>query len=208
MRGRVVDLSVPLRDGAQGVRATLREERPRYLGHDCWAYDLAIPSHTGTYFETSSHVFRDGKDTETFPMDRLVAPGVCLTPRIPDRCITADALEASVPAAARASLPGCGLLVHAPSGEPGAHAYFSRDAAAWMREHRVGFMGSDTPLYDTGFASPTGFFVELFEAGIPIVANIANLELLPSHGFTLVALPISVAGVCTVPCRLVALVGS
>jgi kynurenine formamidase len=47
--------------------------------------------------------------------------------------------------------------------------------------------------------------VELFEAGIPIVANIANLDRLPAHGFTLMVLPIAVAGVCTVPCRVIAL---
>jgi arylformamidase len=201
----IVDLSVPVRDGVEGVRASLRPERPRYLGLDCYAYDIAIPSHTGTYFETSSHIFRDGKDTETFPLDRLMAPGVCLTPRVEDRCITGAALDACVPASARKALSGCGLLVHAPSGEIGVHSYFSRDAAAWMRGVGVGFMGSDTPRYDTGFESPTGFFVELFEAGIPIVANIANLDRLPAHGFTLMVLPIAVAGVCTVPCRVIAL---
>jgi arylformamidase len=205
MSPHVVDLSLPLRDGAEGVRATLRENRPRYLGHDCHAYDLAIPSHIGTYFETSSHVFRDGADTDTFPLERLVAPGVCLTVRDPGRCITAAALEACVPDAARPSLPGCGLLVHVAAREMGTHAYFSRDAATWMRDNGVAFMGSDTPRYDTGFESPTGFFVELFEARIPIIANIANLERLPTHGFTLVALPLAVAGVCTVPCRVVAL---
>jgi kynurenine formamidase len=87
----------------------------------------------------------------------------------------------------------------------GSHSYFSRDAAAWMRDRRVALMGSDTPRYDTGFDEPTGFFEELFGARIPVVANVANLELLPSHGFTLVTLPLAVAGVCTVPCRVVAL---
>jgi kynurenine formamidase len=73
-----------------------------------------------------------------------------------------------------------------------------------MRDVGVGFMGSDTPRYDTGFESPTGFFVELFEAGIPIIANIANLDRLPAEGFTLFALPLAVTAVCTVPCRVIA----
>ncbi len=201
---RIVDLSVPLRDGTEGVRASLRPDRPIYLGHDCYAYDLEIPSHTGTYFETSSHVFRDGKDTETFPLDKLMAPGVCLTPRATDRCITGAALDACVPPSVRGALFGCGLLVRAASRDLGVHSYFSRDAAAWMRAAGVSFMGSDTPRYDTGFESPTGFFVELFEAGIPIIANITNLDRLPADGFTLIALPIAVAGVCTVPCRVIA----
>ncbi len=205
MIARVVDLSKALRDGMEGVRASLRPDPPSYLGRACYAYDLAIPSHTGTYFETSSHIFRNGKDTDTFPIDRLVAPGVCLTPRAAGRCITAAELDTCVPPSVRNALPGCGLLVHAASRELGVHSYFSRDAAAWMREAGVAFMGSDTPGYDSGFESPTGFFVELFDAGIPIIANITNLDLLPVDGFTLMALPLAVVGVCTVPCRVVAI---
>jgi arylformamidase len=202
---RVVDLSVPLVDGREGVRASLRPGSPVYAGHECHAYDLSIPSHTGTYFETSSHVFRDGKDTDTFPVDRLVAPGACLAPRAAGRCITAAALDACVPSASRGELRGCCLLVRADFRELGTHSYFSRDAAAWMRDAGVGIMGSDTPGYDTGFDSPTGFFVELFEAGIPIIANVANLERLPARGFTVAVLPLAVAGVCTVPCRVIAI---
>jgi len=201
---RIVDLSVPLCDGQEGFRASLRPEPPVYLGHDCYAYDLTIPSHTGTYFETSSHVFRDGKNTETFPIDKLMAPGLCLTPLTRERCITGAALDACVPSSARGTLSGCGLLVRAASHDIGVHSYFSRDAAVWMRDVGVSFMGSDTPRYDTGFESPTGFFVELFAAGIPIIANIANLDRLPAEGFTLFALPLAVTGVCTVPCRVIA----
>jgi arylformamidase len=204
---RVVDLSVPLCDGQEGFRARRREGSPSYLGHECHAFDLEVPSHTGTYFETSAHVFRDGEDTESFPLGKLVADGVLLRVRGKERCITAAALDASVPAEARPRLAGCGLLVGAELRELGRHAYFSRDAAAWMRDAGVAFMGSDTPRYDSGFETPTGFFVELFRAGIPVVANLRNLELLPSYGFTLVALPLAVAGVCTVPCRVVAIIG-
>jgi arylformamidase len=204
MKGRIIDLSRPLCDGKEGVRASLRPDPPSYVGHECYAYDLAIPSHTGTYFETSSHVFRNGMDTETFPVDRLVAPGVCLAPRAAGRCITAADLDACVPPSARSALADCGLLVHAGFRQLGAHSYFSRDAAAWMRDVGVAFMGSDTPGYDSGFASPTGFFVELFEAGIPIIANITNLDLLPLEGFTVIALPLALTGVCTVPCRVIA----
>jgi len=205
MSRRVVDLSKPLRDGKEGVRALLRPGCPVYAGQECHAYDLSIPSHTGTYFETSSHVFRDGKDTDTFPVEGLVAPGVCLMPAVEGRCITGAALDACVPSPARPALHGCCLLVRAAFRNLGTHSYFSRDAAAWMRDVGVGMMGSDTPGYDIGFESPTGFFLELFEAGIPIVANLANLELLPTHGFTVAALPLSITGVCTVPCRVVAI---
>jgi kynurenine formamidase len=204
VNGGLIDLSVPLRDGTEGVRARLREDPPLYLGHECHAFDLEIPSHTGTYFETPGHLFRGGGDTDSVPLDRLVLPGLCLHVHGAGRCITAKELDAALPAGSRTLLRDCGLLVHAQARELGTHAYFSRDAASWMRDKGVGLMGSDTPRYDTGFDAPTGFFEELFRARIPIVACIRNLELLPVHGFTLVVMPLAVSGVCTVPCRVVA----
>ena len=205
----VVDLSVPLRDGAEGVEVRLRGDPPRYLGHECHAYDLRIPSHTGTYFETSAHLFRDGIRTLEVPPERLVLQGVCLSVLRAERRIGAAELEA---ARGPRLPPGSALLIRTlPDGSPpprsGEHPFFTADAARWMAESQVALMGSDTPLYDTGFEEPTGFFVELFKARIAIIANVANLHLLPERGFTLVALPLAVVGTCTVPCRAVALVG-
>jgi kynurenine formamidase len=66
--------------------------------------------------------------------------------------------------------------------------YLSRDAARWMAKRKVALFGSNTGRYDTGFVNPTGFFIDLFKAEIPIIANITNLHFLPCTGFTLVAL--------------------
>ena len=41
-----------------------------------------------------------------------------------------------------------------------------------------------------GFENSTGSFTELFCGGIPIIANITNLHLLPFTGFTLIVLPL------------------
>jgi len=205
MAGRMIDLSVPCGKDTPGFTVALQGGLPVYCGHECRAYDLSILSHHGTYFETSSHLFRDGRDTADVPLDRLIVPGVRLDVRGCGRRIAAADLERI---AGDAPLPrGCGLLLRA-SAPPGeAHRYFSRDAAQWMADRRVALMGSDTPLYDSGFENPTGFFIDLFRAEIPIVANIVNLDLLPRDGFTLIVLPLSIAGVCTVPCRVVAALG-
>jgi kynurenine formamidase len=148
-------------------------------------------------------VFRDGGFTESFPLERLVVSGICLRIRTHDRPITARDLHAALPDRERAR--GRCLLVHTERRTAGSHAYFTRDAAAWMRDGGVSLMGSDTPLYDTGFESPTGFFLELFRAGIPIIANLRNLDLLPVEGFTVAALPLAMRGVATVPCRAIAI---
>jgi len=70
--------------------------------------------------------------------------------------------------------------------------YFSRDAAQWMAQQKVKLMGGNTRRYDCGFENPTGFFLDLFQAGIPIIANLVNLDKLPETGFTVVALPLRI----------------
>ena len=66
-------------------------------------------------------------------------------------------------------------------------------------------MGSNLPRYDTGFVNPTGFFIDLFKAEIPIIANITNLDKLPESGFTLIVMPLKISGICTCPARVIAI---
>ncbi len=194
----IIDLSFPCSNETDGVTITRQDNPPIYLGHECYAYDLAIKSHTGTYFENSSHLFRDGQDTDAVGVGDLVLPGVCLNITTDNSCICADDLEA----ACDSLPPGSALLIDT---GPDKGKFFSRDAAQWMADHGVKLMGGSMCLYDRGFDNPTGFFVDLFKAEIPIVANLLNLDKLPESGFTVIALPLRMAGVCAVPCRVVAM---
>jgi arylformamidase len=198
MSPQIIDLTIPFASGRDGFEATLQPNPPRYLGHECYAWDLRIKSHTGTYFETSSHVFRDGMDTIQIPAEDLILPGYCLRIQTPDRCITATDLETATPPK---TSPDSALLIDT-AGDTS--KYFSRDAAQWMAERRFRLMGSNTSRYDSGFENPTGFFIDLFRVNIPIVANIAGLDLLPHEGFTLIVMPLKIAGIGTVPCRVCA----
>jgi len=197
----IVDLSVPCSNATDGFEITLRENLPVYVGHECYAYDLAIRSHRGTYYETSSHVFRDGRNTDSVALDQFILPGYCVRVAGDDPCIDARVLDE-----ARPDITAGAALLLATGGRD--EMYFSRDAAAWLAEHEVALMGADIECYDTGFENPTGFFVELFEADIPIIAQLANLDRLPERGFTLIVLPLKIVGVCTVPCRVIAMLGT
>ena len=197
----IIDLSVACSNTTDGFAITLQQDLPVYLGQECYAYDLAIKSHRGTYYETSSHVFRDGHDTDSVELDQFILPGYCVRITGADPCIDARALDE----ACCDITAGAGLLVL--TGRRN-EMYFSRDAAVWMAEHKVALMGADIERYDTGFENPTGFFIELFRTDIPIIAGLANLERLPAKDFRLIVLPLKIAGVCTVPCRAIAIVGS
>ncbi len=203
----IVDLSIPIQDGVDGVRVTRRSDPPVYEGYECHAWDLAVPSHTGTYFETASHLFRDGMSTRDFPPADLILPCRCLRVRHTRRVIDADDLNEAADSGQSSGDPPNGkwaLLVETGERERDKHAYFSRNAATWMAERGVRIMGSNTPLYDNGFINPSGFFTELFSAEMAIVANLANLQQLPADEFELMVFPMSIEGVGTVPCRVAA----
>ena len=173
--------------------------RKKCLGSECYAYDLEIKSHTGTYFETPAHLFRDNESTDEVSLDRLVLPGVCVNVAGDHKCIERSDLEK----ACRKIEPNSALLVN--TGEY-TDRCFSGDAAQWMVEKKVALMGSNTERSDTGFVNPTGFFIDLFKAGTPIIANLRNLDKLPGAGFTLIVLPLRISGICTVPCRAAAII--
>jgi kynurenine formamidase len=194
----IIDLSVPCSNNTENVNIILQDNLPLYLGYECYAYDLEIKSHTGTYFESSAHLFREGKNTDTVPIEKLILPGTCLRIKHDRRCITSADLEA----AGKKPQQGHALLIDTGRDRT---KYFSRDAAQWMGKCGIALMGSNTRVYDRGFENPTGFFVDLFNAEISIIANITNINMLPDDGFTLIVMPLKITGVCTVPCRVMAI---
>jgi len=194
---KIIDLSIPFKHG-EDLIAKLKPDLPVYCGQECYAYDLNIKSHRSSYLETSSHVFRDGQNTDALPLERLILPGMCIKFEEDRRCITAadlDTLAGNI-------TPDSALLINTGTDTT---KYFSLDAAQWMAKNKIALMGSNTSRYDTGFVNPTGFFIELFKAEIPIIANITNLHLLPRTGFTLIVLPLHIEGICTVPCRIISI---
>ncbi len=198
MSRKIIDLSVTCSNKTKGIKVKLQENLPIYLGQKCFAYDLEIKSHTGTYFETSAHVFRKGKNIDKIPLDKLILPGRCVRIKDKDKCITVKKLNSLCPDIK----PDCAFLVD--TGRD-LKKYFSRDAAQWMAKKKVALMGSNLPRYDTGFVNPTGFFIDLFKAEIPIVANITNLDKLPESGFELIVMPLKIACICTCPARVIAI---
>ena len=198
---RIIDLSTPLVVGEE-VEVRPQPNPPVYLGHECIAWDLAIRSHAGTYFETSAHLFRDGRTTEEMPLDVLIGPCAVCDLSKPTEAPQGGIGPEELAAAGRHVRKGDALLVL--TGAPS--RYFERDAARWMIQRGVRLLGADLPRYDTGFERPTGVFLDLFRAQIPIIAGLANLDRIAAKRCQLVVAPLRVPGVGTVPARVFALV--
>lgn len=199
MPRQIIDLSIICSDQTEGIEIKLQDNPPVYLDQQCYAYDLDIKSHIGTYFEASAHVFRDGKTTNQIPLDKLILPARCIRITKTKPCITSEDLDSLCSDIESET----SLLVD--TGDDSAK-YFSRDAAQWMAEKKIALMGSNLPKYDTGFENPTGFFIDLFKAEIPIIANLTNLDKLPERNFALIALPLKIEGICTCPARVIAVI--
>ncbi len=86
---------------------------------------------------------------------------------------------------------------------PGLHP----DAAKWLSKVRkIKAIGIDTPSIDYGQSTHFETHIILGENSIPIMENVANLDLLPEKNFDLIALPMKIKGGSGGPTRIVALV--
>jgi kynurenine formamidase len=198
---RIIDLSQPLACG-RDIVCEVPAQLPVYEGFPCEEYRYAFRSHMGCYFETSAHLFRGGTMTCDVPLEKLFLPA--LVPRLsPDRggAIEPEEIEQALKSPVRR---GDALLVNTQGNEK---RHFSRRSGVWMAEKGVSLLGASMPLFDTGFVNPTGIFVELFKAEIPIIANLRNVSEIQHERIFLIVLPLNVERICTVPCRVVALDG-
>jgi kynurenine formamidase len=80
------------------------------------------------------------------------------------------------------------------------------DAATWLIGQRsIRAVGLDTPSIDRGQSTTFDAHVRLFEHDIPAFENVAHLDRLPVRGFTVIALPMKIAGGSGGPLRIIAI---
>jgi len=86
---------------------------------------------------------------------------------------------------------------------PGLHP----DAAGWLvAERQIKAVGIESPSIDYGQSQYFKTHVILTENNIPIFENVANLEMLPTKNFTVIALPMKIKGGSGGPLRIIAIV--
>jgi len=91
-----------------------------------------------------------------------------------------------------------------------AHLHFpglAPETVQWLVENRlIRAIGIDTASIDQGQSKQFGGHVKLFEHDVPALENMADLEGLPEEGFTVIALPMKIAGGTSAPARNIAAV--
>lgn len=187
--------------------------------------------HGGTHIDAPIHFFEDGLAVNEVPLENLVGPAVVIdvsheaagNPDYRLTLVSVDAHEArhgTIPQGAivllrtgwstrwpdvRAYLgddtPGDASKLSFPS--------YGEEAAKFLIDERgVPVLGVDTASIDYGRS--TDFPVHRIAAATQVVGleNLTNLETLPSAGFTVIALPMKIAGGSGGPVRVIAILES
>lgn len=192
---------------------------------------FATAEHGGTHIDAPIHFFADRETVDQIPLRRLVGPGACVDVSAKcnmdrDYLITVEdfqAWEAKQGATLhdKIVLLNTGYGRHWPDREkylgtaetgraavaelhfPGLHPA----AALWLITRRkIRAVGIDTASIDYGQSRMFKSHVQLCGHDVPALENVANLDQLPSAGFSVIALPMKIAGGSGGPCRIIAIV--
>jgi len=192
---------------------------------------LAAPEHGGTHVDAPRHFWESGVAVDAIPLEQLIGPAIVVD--VTDKVRADRDYEVAVADFAAwertngAIPPGVIVLLRTGFGAywPDRRRYLGTDergadasaklhfpglaprAAEWLVDARkIHAVGLDTASIDHGPSTLFASHVALFRRGVPAFENVANLDRLPAHGFTVIALPMKIAGGSGGPLRIVALV--
>lgn len=190
---------------------------------------LEMAEHGGTHMDAPIHFARERQTLDQVPLDHLVGPGIRLDvsaqcARDRDYRVTVadferwESIHGRMPSGAMVLLDSgfatfwparesyLGTALRGPDGVralhfPGLHP----DAAAWLvRERRIHAIGIDTASIDYGPSTGFETHVILLSQNVPVFENLTDLHALPDRGFTVIALPMKIAGGSGGPLRIIA----
>jgi len=219
MPHRIIDLSHTIEDGMityKGLPAPIicdflsREaSRENYTGGtEFHIGKIEMVANTGTYVDSPFHRFADGIDLSELPLESLAdLPGIVVRATDSGRAVTADAFRGL-------DVKGKAVLVHTGWARHwGTDQYFEKhtfltgQAAAYLVEAGVGFVGIDSYNIDDTDDGFRPVHTQLLRANIPICEHMCNLDNLPDNAFRFHAVPVKIKAFGTFPVRAYAILG-
>jgi kynurenine formamidase len=195
------------------------------------AYRYSAAEHGGTHIDAPVHFAKGRNSVDEIPLEQLMGAGIvidvtrqCAQNR--DYLITEDDFKnweqrnGRIPAGTIVLLrTGFGKFYpdrkkYLGTDQRGAEAVASLhfpglhpDAARWLTQNRrIKAIGLDTASIDYGQSKLFESHRTLFASDIPALENVANLDKLPTKGFSVIALPMKIKGGSGGPLRIVAVV--
>lgn len=184
----------------------VRLENQWYIMHD-----ISMVNHIATHIETPYHLFKDGLDLSTVPVDTFCGDAVLLDLRdIPEGAPISVEMVSQTAAKSGGINKGdivlCNLGFADKYGteEYTKSPYFTNEAIVWLAESGMKMMGVDAGGVEIPKSEEHVNHAALFSRGILLVENVANLNALPQSRFTVYAFPVPIKAVDSFPLRVVA----
>lgn len=184
-------------------------------GKDQWYImtNIQMVSHIATHIEVPYHLFPEGKDLSTMPLDAFCGQAVLLDfTGLPKK--TGILRETAVLAAEKAGgiQPGdivlCNLGYASRYGTPEytESPYFTTEALEYLADCGMKMMGVDAGGVEIPGTLQHENHSLLFSREIPLLENVAHFDQIPSPRFHVCAFPCAIAQVEAFPVRVVAFI--
>lgn len=175
--------------------------------------NISMVSHIGTHIEVPYHLFPDGYDLSTMPLEAYYGEAVLLDFSWIQQRVEIS-LEQVMAAAQKAGGIQKGDIVLCNLGyadrygqeEYSKSPYFSTEAIKWLADSGMKMMGVDAGGVELPASEEHVNHTALFIKNIPLIENVANLNRLPCTRFRVAAFPYPIRKVEAFPLRVVAFV--
>jgi len=216
---------------AAGFEITTDFEGITEDGYYYSAYSFSTAEHGGTHLDAPIHFAEGALTNDELPLDHLIGPAIVVDvsdQAAEDRDYLVSVADFQRWEASHGQMPdGIIVLLRTGFGSfwPDREKYMGTkdlgtdavpklhfpgldpEAARWLvAERNIHSIGLDTPSIDRGQSSLFESHQILFKANIPAFENVANVDLLPETGFTVIALPMKIRNGSGGPLRIVAIV--
>ncbi|WP_339755248.1 cyclase family protein [Algoriphagus aquimarinus] len=201
------------------------------LGYYYSSYTILTPEHGGTHLDAPIHFYEKGETVDELPLSKLTGEAVVIDVSalaLENRDYLIDSVAVLNWEAEHGKIPEQAMVLFRTGyGKfyPDREAYFGTakmgaeaipelhfpgiqpETAAWLAKSRnVKAVGLDTPSLDYGQSKDFAAHQALMENQIPGFENVANLDLLPSKGIYVIALPMKIKGGSGGPLRIIAMI--
>ena len=157
---------------------------------------LFMSSHSGTHMDAPYHFVEDGLKIHQIPLDRLTGTAFLLhTPKDPRQAITIQDIQEFEKQYETIHEHSTIVFHTGWENHLGKNDYFthnpglSAEAAEYLADKRINLLGTDSPSIDVGGKLDFPAHKILAQAGTINVESLVHLELIKSHIFTYIIMP-------------------
>ena len=193
--------------GADEVNPNVvRLENQWYIMHD-----ITMVNHLATHIETPYHLYKDGLDLSTVPLETFCGAAVLLDLRgcTPGSPISEEDVRQAAEKAGginKGDIVLCNLGFADKYGTPeyAESPYFTNEAIVWLANSGMKMMGVDAGGVEIPQSEEHVNHAALLSKNILLIENVANLNALPCDRFTVYAFPYPMRTIDSFPLRVVA----